>query len=248
MHRLTRMRAVVPVTLFFVPLALGGPGEALYAVVGVDLSRSTGPAACDALQLITEGIVRRPYGSASNLVLLATGDDASANEPVWLASYTLPSSDKMGEGGGKIRREKRELPGALAARCRSERRREKSPVYLGLRSALGQLSDKGCGQRVECAVFFKTDGEENVETAIRRALDGQPLKKTLVGSLDNRGIVVTICGLAETVGTAEEGGTRRTFTPNRTDSRERRLMQTWTSLFAEPANLRLEPYCAQIER
>jgi hypothetical protein len=112
-----------------------------------------------------------------------------------------------------------------------------------LKSGVEQLRGKGCDEKAECAVFVRSDLQENVEPQIKAALGGAVVTK-LPAPIDNRGVRISICGIAETRGRIDEGnGRSRQFTRNRDAERFDLIRQVWGRMFAEPRLVTFSSFC-----
>jgi hypothetical protein len=100
----------------------------------------------------------------------------------------------------------------------------------------------GCKPGVGCGVLFQTDGDENVEIGIRRALAGSRAPTELPAPIDNTGIAVTFCGLAETTGQSDVGRTDR-FRRNHSARSVDRVMEVLRHFFTAPDLVTFEPVC-----
>jgi hypothetical protein len=202
---------------------------------------------CPAVVGAAEQLFHNPDVSGrSTLTVLALGDSRTAFEPRRLASYTIPTDQKIIEGrrAGLRRREGVLLD--LWAQCRSVRPTLITPLYLGVRQAIADLRAKGCAASSQCGLWVATDLEENADRAIRERIEGRGHGGPLPLPLENSGIEITFCGYAGTQGrvlgpSGRETGRSAVRGPHRDD----RLQAVWRSLFARPELVTFEPYCPQ---
>jgi len=198
------------------------------------------------------GLAERAFGtdalsSRSTLTMLAVGDESSAYQPKLVAKYAVPKNRKAIEGRSATITRRQQLLSDLRMKCESLRPTLISPISLGLKQGIAQLRALGCKDNFDCHLYINSDGEENADSSIRRALDGSRGKsQTLPAALDNKGIHVVFCGLAVRAGRiVDPSGREIRRTPPHDPGRDDRLRSTWTSLFAEPQLVSFEPYCPQ---
>jgi hypothetical protein len=214
------------------------------AVIVVDTSRSF-QAGCEAAGTMAQKILSTQYGKHSSILLLATGDSASAYEPRFLASYPLPATSRLVEGQWRVLQNARELPGKIIVDCQRVGKTNISPIFLALKAGLSQLGAYGCGRKTRCLLYVASDGEENFEEDVHRALEtGRTAPTGIVGRLDNTNVEVTICGLSETLGQEKESSGRvRSLTAGRNGLRADRLHQVWLQLFSDRSQVSLFDFC-----
>jgi len=205
------------------------------------------PDGCSSLLGLADEIVRNePASAKSQLTVLITGDGASANEPLQLARYSIPRTRKAIEGRTAGVRAQQDLLADLAHRCQAVHSTRTSPIFLAITEALADLHAQRCNQNAECQLYIDSDGEENVDRAIREVLNGAPATQHLLPNLlDNSGIRVTFCGLAVTTNGAIDYW-RPTKTVVHDESREERLQNIWHSLFTNRAMVGFAPYCPTV--
>jgi hypothetical protein len=214
------------------------------AVIVVDISKSVDKP-CEAAGKITQEILALPYALHSSVLVLATGDPSSSNEPRLLGRFPLPANSGVMEGAGRIRKEAHNLPQKVIAACTSAGQTDISPLFLAIKSGLLQLRNFECDKRVRCLLFVASDGEENAERNVRSALDGNVAGlKPLKGTLDNTSVEVAMCGISETVGQEKEkSGTIHVLTKKRNGEKSDRLHTVWADLFKDPAKLKIYSFC-----
>ena len=216
------------------------------AVIVVDTSRSF-QAGCEATGTIAQKILSTQYGKHSSILLLATGDSESAYEPRFLASYPLPATSRLVEGHWRVLQDVRELPEKIVTDCQRVGKTNISPIFLALKAGLSQLGAFGCGSKIRCLLYAASDGEENFEEDVHRALEtGRTAPTGIVGRLDNTNIEVTICGLSETLGQEKETtgrGRVRSLTAGRNGLRADRLHRVWLQLFADRSQVSISDFC-----
>ncbi|HXQ37508.1 MAG TPA: hypothetical protein VN843_26085, partial [Anaerolineales bacterium] len=138
-------------------------------------------------------------------------------------------------------------------RCEESAQTKQSPIYLAIRRAVEYLRAHGCDDRNNCLVYVQSDLEELSEKSIKDAIDGSHKSDhkgralTLPARIDNTGIGVRICGLAETTGTIRIGNRRQTFTPSHNAERVDRIRSVWEKLFTQPNLVQFSSHCPKAE-
>jgi hypothetical protein len=206
------------------------------------------PEGCDSLLgladqvLHTDGISRD-----SKLTVLVLGDASTANEPWQLGRYSIPVMRRALEGKASNQQGLDELLGDIRRKCGAIHRTNVSPIFLGVKQAVADLSAHGCKESSHCRIFVDSDLEENVETSIKEGLNRTRNAKLLLSSpIENNGIEISFCGLAVTAGRAlRPSGKEVLRAVPRDPGRDDRLPQVWRSIFTRPDLVRFEPYCPQ---
>jgi hypothetical protein len=204
-----------------------------------DLSLSH-PNGCESLLGLSERVLRSDGVSPeSTLAILVVGDAATANEPWQLGRYVIPSARKVIEGRkGSLTQQQRVLRD-ISDKCRMARRTNVSPVFLAVKQAVADLRAQGCKETSRCQLFVDSDLEENAEGSIKKNLDNLHYHKDAFPHIDNTGIAVEFCGLAEVHRT-------NTSTVLRSSAREDHLRQLWRSLFIKRETIGFGPFCPTI--
>lgn len=177
------------------------------------------------------------YSPKSRVALILLGDRSNGYAGRLAGVFDIPVSTRVMEGKEAQRRRQNELAESVEKACAAAPKADRSPILSAVESAFAHLRSAGCGSGTHCTLFLVTDGEENVNPDLRAALTGSKaaLKKT-TGRIDNNGISVSICGLAQTRSASPERVTR-SFTP------EDRLRTVWTAVFTAPNLVSTAPYC-----
>lgn len=158
------------------------------------------------------------------------------------AAIPFPSDDVYGVDHEAEERRKREFEQQLEHSCEAAHGAADSPIYEMIRQALAQLRSEsiGCAPDGNCHLLVKSDLDEDVNAPLKQMLDALRVKPdamlpdALVGSLDNAGITVTICGYSEVRPRASGG-----LPAPSQDA----LLRTWQALFRDPESVNLQPYC-----
>jgi hypothetical protein len=192
--------------------------------------------------LHTEGV-----SPNSSLTVLVLGDEATANEPWQLGTYSIPTSRKVLEGQAANLKRQEGVLHDIWNKCQTVHRTTISPIFLGVKQAIADLHAHGCSATSHCELFVDSDLEENVETSIKKSLNNPSGgTHTLPPPINNEGIDVNFCGLAVTAGRIVDPSGREIRKASPRNSRhEDRLRQVWRTLFAKPEAVRFEPYCPQ---
>lgn len=210
---------------------------------------SSSSCACSGVVSMAETALSAPQlGKGSTLTLTATGDDATASEPIALGTFNIPVSRNVTETRDKARQPREELLKRIEQHCQQAGATKRSPVFIAIRRAVEQLRALGCNEQNHCILIVQSDLEELAVREIRDALNGAGTRGAasdmhLPAPIDNTGIEVVIYGVAETVGVRAEGGRRQTLTPQRDPQRADRVQQVWQRLFAAPQNVTFRMFC-----
>jgi hypothetical protein len=171
-----------------------------YVVILHDTSDST-PEGCGRVIGLAERVLRSPdFDHISTITVLATGDETTANEPRLLGEFRIPEIRRVIEGKRAEARQQNELFSNLRSRCEGTSQTTVSPIFLGVKRGVERLrSIKSSDDRR--LLIVQTDGEETSDLQIKRALDEAPgAKLRLPTAIQNDGVHVVLCGLAETLG------------------------------------------------
>jgi hypothetical protein len=246
-----------------VALALWRAGEAAnappppHAVMVLDRSDSSG-CACEALVAQAGEVIDAPrFGKGSTLLVTETGDAATANEPVVIGRYDIPSNRRTLESRSKFERRRQAILDEIRKGCEHTPTTDISPVFIAVQRAAEHLKAAGCDGRADCLLIVFSDLEEHGEYSIRDAINraGRParvatLKKTSAGSstsalptVDNSAFGVVLAGGSETHGRTTGGGRPQVLTPTRDRRRAEQLREVWQSLFTDPKRVLFEPHC-----
>lgn len=221
-----------------------GPSASPHSAVVIDRSAST-LGACEAagglvkLALAAPGLTKH-----STLLVLATGDEATLGEPVEVVRLTGFKSGRAMEAPAEAEKRAQALVQSIVTKCNALPRSSVTAVFLASKRAAEHLRALGCREGMGCLLLVQTDGEENAETSIRRALSGTRASAELPAPIDNTGISTTVCGFAATTGRADRPAIIRR---NRNAERVGRITETWRRLFAAPDLATFEPICPKVE-
>lgn len=182
----------------------------------------------------------------STITLLALGSPATANEAQMLGEFQVPVIRRVIEGQRAAAREKQALLSGLQNRCAEVQQTRVSPIFQALKRGVEYLHSVGTPGDSRY-LFVQTDGEETENEQIKKALNGaRGAGRHLPPPIQNAGVRVTFCGLAETVG-ATVGNDNKISqkTRNRDPARADRLREVWGKVFTNPELVTFEPYCVR---
>ena len=185
-------------------------------------------------------------GKASTVTVVASGDEFTADEPVLVGSFDVPTTRRVIEGRDATHRKQDTLLANLKTKCEALPVTKRSPIALLIRRGLERLRYLGCNSATSgCALWVQTDGEETAEAQLKKLDGDRPYKQgAAMPMIDNHGIDIVFYGLSQTVGERETAdGRRRQFTHERDSRRAERLRDGWLSVFTDPGRVRFEPFC-----
>ncbi len=203
------------------------------------------PEGCESLLGLAEKAMSTDgISPGSTLSILVIGDETTANEPWQLGMYSIPTTRKVLEGRTANSRRRQDVLHDILNKCQAMRRTTVSPIFLGVKQAVADLRAQGCKETSHCQLAVNTDLEENVETSVKKSLNGTAGEKPTLPLIENNGIDVSFCGLAVTTCRLVDSSSRGfRKAPLRTPAREDRLREIWRSLVTDPAVVNFEPYC-----
>jgi len=215
---------------------------------GVIVFDNSGSTANDGQVLIAlaERAMQQPrLAKGSTLTILALGDGRTGNEPRLLAKYEIPYSRRALEGKKAIARRRAQILADLQNQLDKLPRPGRSAIFLAIKRGAEQLRGGSCRADSECFLYVRTDGEETVESSIRKAIEGTSKSKGMPEPIANEGIKVAFCGFAETNAavSTEPINARRSHTARSGDH----LRDVWALLFTAPESVSFEPYCPKTE-
>lgn len=184
------------------------------------------------------GLVHSSYSfpgvrKGSTITVLASGDRQTANEPVFIAQYEVPTSGQVIEGGHKAREKKLALLTDLQAKCKAQKATQNTPIYLSLKRGLEQLRSLGCTKDGLCHLLVFTDGDETSDPWLKQALRS---KKSLASDppikINAQGIKIVFCGLSSTQDKRKKRTIRQTEI----------IKQAWQAIFENNKPV-FQPFC-----
>jgi hypothetical protein len=219
-----------------------GKTEAAHAVLMRDRSDST-TSGCAAIggfaqEFLHDGKMDR----FSSIIALATGDERSSDEPIEFARLNDIKRHSVKDDQEAIDQEESALVEDLIRRCDEQGGADRSPLYLAIRRGIEELRALGCHDGTGCVLYVQSDLAENGDSGLRKALLGDP-HASLPAPIDNRGIVVHICGIAETSGPADGRGRLVTEHRLRGAKRADLTVAIWLREFTTPSLVFFEPHC-----
>jgi len=182
--------------------------------------------------------------SESTLTILVTGDKATANEPIKIAQYDSLKSSRAVEGKNAYTKRLHDMLQDVELKCTALKPTDRSPILLAVRQGLAVLHSEGCRRNSQCVLNVDTDGQENADKWLQKALNSPNANQTTaLSKLDNDGIRVRFCGTASTAGQLLDAESREVRNITRDFGGDERLRLAWTGLFANPGQVLLEPFC-----
>jgi len=219
---------------------------ASHAVIIRDRSDST-TAGCAAIGGLAREYLQTGYADRfSSIIAFATGDARSNDEPVELARLTGIRKESVKDVHKARDRRDDALVEELVGRCEELGNTDRSPIYLALRRGLEELLVLGCHEGTNCAVYLQSDMAENGESGLRKALLGTR-DAALPTPIDNRGIRVHVCGIAETSGPTDGKGKVVSERKARGAKRADITPSVWRRIFTAPNLVTFEPHCPKAE-
>jgi hypothetical protein len=203
---------------------------------------------CASVVGITEQILHSErVSSGSSLTVLAIGDESTADEPRLVSRRVIPVSRRVMEGAHAGLRAQQEMVDDVQRRCEALHPTKVSPIFQGVKQAIGELRRLGCKSGSNCELWIDSDGEENVVSSIRRALEVPGHSdQALPSPVDNDGIHVAFCGLAVTAGRISDASGREIRRmPRRSPDHDDNLQRIWAGLFTKPELVTFAPYCPE---
>lgn len=176
----------------------------------------------------------------STFTVLATGDEATANEPVLIAQYQLPISRHLTEDPNAVNQHQVEILSDLATKCDQTAPTHRSPILLTISRSIEVLHTKGCDKDSRCVLYVISDGEELVDKSLKQVINGQTNNAQSAQQLNNEGIRIIFVGIAETKGSMQG---KNQFTRVRDPQRARHLQDAWRAQFSAPDLVSFEPFC-----
>jgi len=223
-------------------LACGNYRSVNVAIVP-DRSRSAEKVRESIMGVAEESLTLPGIKKGSRLAIIATGNVETAMEPISIASIGFPCIRKVMEGRSRTAKNEEFLKDVEASLEKMTTPASRTPLYIAVRRATETLRGLGCKTDLRkgqppCYLFVISDGEENVEKLIMRAIRGSSETKFPEEMLiDNSNIEVHFCGLSDTNGDS----------PVRNSREITRMENTWKGLFRHPEAVTFQPFCPKKE-
>lgn len=220
-------------------------GVAQIAIVR-DRSDST-PNDCSRIVGLAERALGVPeIGPGSRITLLAFGDEETANEPRLLGEFKVPVIRRVIEGQRAATREREDLLTRLGQQCEAVGQTQVSPIFQTLKRGVEHLRSVGSADDTRY-LFIQTDGEETVNAQVKQALKSSGAKLNLPPPIQNAGVRVIFCGIAETIGAPGPNNNKARPPRQREVQRPDRLREVWSGVFTDPQLVSFEPFCSKSE-
>ena len=202
-----------------------------FVAVVVDVSPTASPGTrCDDVRAIAARAVAASVGEL-RVALFATGDRSTANEPVLAWKGGLDGTKHALEGAADDDVRRSGFIDDVVAACTALKGRNESPIFHGLQTAVAAVMAEGCDRpETHCRVFVRTDGIEEADGVVVKALRGSP---TSAPRVDNAFVDVEFCGLgSRTVG-------KKTKTPD-----AEHVAAAFRAELTAPSRVRFSPSCS----
>lgn len=227
-----------------------GSARAVHVALLLDPSKSS-VGGCECVVALAERALATPgLTSESTLTLLATGNEATANEPTLIAQHRAPKLRAVVEGVSAERKRKEGVLRDLRSQCEKLTPSNRSPIFYGVKRTIEHLRSLGCDNDSGCRLYVISDGEELVEQGVKQTINGQVSKSAaaLPSRIPNEGIRIIFSGFAETSGALKNpDNNEQRLTPDRDPQRADRMREVWTGLFTATGQVNFEPFCPSVE-
>ncbi|MDT4955652.1 MAG: hypothetical protein QOJ02_3790 [Acidobacteriota bacterium] len=205
------------------------------------------PNDCGRIVSLAERALAMPEtGEGSTITLFVLGNKATANEPQLIGEFQVPVIHRVIEGKRAANREKQELLTRIKNQCSEIKEIRVSPIFQAVKRSVEHLQTVGAAGDSRY-LFVQSDGEETENLQIKNALNGAPVKASeLPAPIQNRGVHVTFCGMAETIGEVPDNNqVVHRKSKERDSKRADHLREVWAKLFTSPELVSFEPYCSR---
>lgn len=220
-------------------------GVAQIAIIR-DRSDST-PDDCSRIVGLAERALGVPeIGAGSKITLFSFGDVETANEPRLLGEFRVPVIRRVIEGQRAATRERQDLLTKLGQKCEEVGQTQVSPIFQTLKRGVEHLYSIGSADDTRY-LFIQTDGEETVNAQVKKALKSPGAKLNLPPPIQNAGVRIIFCGIAETVGTSGAANNKARAAKQLEVQRPDRLREVWSGVFTHPQLVSFEPFCSKSE-
>lgn len=214
--------------------------------IALDISKSM-LAPCESGGGLALGLMQNPAaGKRSTLTVVVSGDTRTADEPVEIFRQEGLRRYRAMEAAAASERKIRTAAANIVEQCRKMPRTDVSPVALMIRRGIEHLRGLGCEAGTGCGLSVVTDGYDNVESELRRALADARRDMAIRPLIDNSGITVSIYGFAETTGERDrrQNGhiTRRPHSVQSAD----RVLAVLRQLFTHPELVTFQPHSPKL--
>jgi hypothetical protein len=210
---------------YFSPVLPGARVALLY-----DRSKSA-PPGCDSVVALAQRALTLPdLRPGSTLTFFATGTSVTSLEPSLVRMYPLPVGRLATEAPRRLRERQDTFAKDLRGRCMSLPRASISPLFRAVKEIIAQLRAGGSNKPTALYLLVRSDLRETADPAIKRALSKSSATRRAL--IDNHGVHISFCGLAETLGSRSDAS-----------SGVDHIQAVWTTLFTDPELVTFEPYC-----
>ncbi|HWX42824.1 MAG TPA: hypothetical protein VN345_16860, partial [Blastocatellia bacterium] len=133
----------------------------------------------------------------ATVTVLATGDKATANEPIEVAHYQITDAHRILDARRTAELQRTKALADVAARCEELPKSEESAILVGVKRAVEHLQRADLGNSSIGYLHVLTRGDDNVDPDIARALSdpGGDWRRMLPPRIDNKGIQTVFWGI-----------------------------------------------------
>jgi hypothetical protein len=176
----------------------------------------------------------------STLTMLVMGRSAHNPNPKAVFSELIPVPLDTVYGDKEAQKQaEAQFYARIEQVCEAEQGGSGSPIYELVQQGIAQLRGPalGCKPEGRCYYLIKTDLDDDVKPALRAVLQRAvrvpdvPLPPEFARSIDNAGIEITFCGVAEVTDRRTSGASAEV------------RMRIWKELFTHPELVSFQPFC-----
>jgi len=216
-----------------------------HVMVGDDSSISVEKKCADLRNALQSFLVNKPgIRDGSTLAFLVIGADFRNPDPSLRFSEVIPvrSDSVYGQDEQKFHQAENQFFDKVEGICEAAEVRRSSPIYELVRQGIAHLRSVGCGPGGPCYYLIKTDLDEDIQPELRAAIEraaknpSAEVSPELSGSIDNRAVVIHVCGTSEATPRRETGRA-----PASPDAR----IRIWRQLFTHPELVSFSPFCSK---
>lgn len=233
------LAGILSATGAFIAWRLLFPPDVAHLALVADRSGSPAFAVCDAVASVVRQDLTMPGAvKESRLTFIATGDANNDFQGLLVEKSALPKKTAAIRSRKKQAEREQAYIEHLVETCKTLKKSDRSPILYAISAAVADLRARGCGGSARCRVDIASDGNENVDQTLAAALNGnERAARKLVPVVDNTGIAVAFCGLAQAPHAAAGKGTQGDA------ARIERMQKIWSAVFKDPALVVASPFC-----
>lgn len=182
-----------------------------------------------------------------HLLLFATGDKSTANEPIAFMPPPVLADFRVIDGKAEREEARAGILTQTREWCSHLEDADSSPILVSVERSLEQIQSRKKNTSAHAYLFVQTDlqehgGDHNLESAIHGKGNFHPATQ-----LNNSGIEIQFCGYAETRGEfSDKSGKVRRLTMPRSLEQDSRLKTVWQTEFTNPSIVNFVPFCPKL--